>query len=167
MSADECTGRVTLREPMEGEEAVREESVWEDWGERDAPRLTDLGRLVVELDGVRAGSMSWHPVYYGPNVGSRAYNVGISLGEEFRGHGVGSVAQRLLVEHLFATTDVLRIEASTDVHNIAEQRALEKAGFQREGVLRGAQRRVDGWHDLAVYAVLRTDPAPPRGPSGL
>jgi len=33
---------------------------------------------------------------------------------------------------------VNRIEASTEITNIGEQRALERAGFTREGVLRGA-----------------------------
>ena len=155
--AGSLAGRVTLRDPYEGEQAVHEESVWEDWGERDAPRLTDLARAVVELDGVRAGSMSWHPVYYGPNLGSRAYNIGISLAAEFRGQGIGSVAQRLLAERLFATTTATRVEASTDVDNVAEQRALEKAGFHREGVLRSAQARVDGLHDIVVYSLLRSD----------
>jgi RimJ/RimL family protein N-acetyltransferase len=34
---------------------------------------------------------------------------------------------------------VYRVEALTDVSNVAEQRTLAKAGFQFEGVLRGAQ----------------------------
>ena len=77
---------------------------------------------------------------------------------EARGRGIGTAAQRLLAEHLFATTSVHRVEAGTDVTNVAEQRALEKAGFTREGVLRGAQYRADGsHHDLVSYAVLRTD----------
>ena len=107
--------------------------MWEDWGVRDAPALTDLGRLVVERDGVRVGSMSWHPVFYGPNLGSRAYNIGISLREDYRGQGIGSIAQRLLVEHLFATTDVLRIEASTDVDNVAEQRGPGEGRLRARG----------------------------------
>ena len=37
-------------------------------------------------------------------------------------------------------------------------RALEKAGFTREGVLRGAQFRRGEWHDLVSYARLRNDP---------
>jgi RimJ/RimL family protein N-acetyltransferase len=155
--------RLTLRPPREGEQGVGEESVWEDWGERDAPRLADLGRFVVELDGNRVGSMSWHPVYYGPNLGSRAYNIGISLGEAHRGQGIGAAAQRMLVDHLFATTAATRVEASTDVDNIAEQRALERAGFTREGVLRQAQARADGLHDLVVYSVLRSERAAPAG----
>jgi RimJ/RimL family protein N-acetyltransferase len=72
-----------------------------------------------------------------------------------RGQGFGSVAQRLLAAYLFATTSVNRIEAGTDVDNLAEQRALEKAGFTREGVLRGAQHRAGAWHDLMIYAVVR------------
>ena len=76
-----------------------------------------------------------------------------------RGLGYGTEAQRLLADYLFVNTEVNRVEASTDVQNFAEQRALEKAGFTRDGVLRGAQYRAGGWHDLAVYSILR--PAKP------
>ena len=51
-----------------------------------------------------------------------------------------------------------RIEASTDVTNVPEQRALEKAGFVREGVLRGAQFRAGAHHDMVGYSRLRSDP---------
>ena len=94
---------------------------------------------------------------YGPNPGSHAWNIGIGLAPASRGHGVGAVAQRLLAEWLLATTATSRIEASTDVANIAEQKALERAGFVREGTLRSAQRRADGRHDLYGYSLLRTD----------
>jgi aminoglycoside 6'-N-acetyltransferase len=49
----------------------------------------------------------------------------------------------------------MRVEAQTDVTNLAEQRALEKAGFTREGVLRKAQWRGGAYHDLVVYSKLR------------
>ena len=77
----------------------------------------------------------------------------------------------MLADYLFATTAVDRVEASTDVENIAEQRSLEKAGFVREGVIRGAQYRPDGRHDLVNYARLRSDsqavvtPSEPRDSS--
>ena len=41
--------------------------------------------------------------------------------------------------------------------NLAEQRALERAGFTREGVLRHAQFRGGGFHDLVIYSRLRGD----------
>jgi RimJ/RimL family protein N-acetyltransferase len=101
------------------------------------------------------GTVSWRQVRYGPTPESVAWNIGITLIPEMRGQGFGSVAQRLLAAYLFATTSVNRIEAGTDVDNLAEQRALEKAGFTREGVLRGAQHRAGAWHDLMIYAVVR------------
>jgi RimJ/RimL family protein N-acetyltransferase len=115
------------------------------------------GTLVVESvpGGVPIGSVSWRTVHYGPSPESAAWNIGISLIPEARGRGFGSEAQRLLADHLFATTPVHRIEAGTDIENAAEQRALVKAGFAREAVLRGAQYRAGDWHDLVVYSRVR------------
>lgn len=122
---------------------------------------SDRGALIVEVvaDGSPIGTVSWHPEMYGPNSESLAWNIGINLIPEGRGHGFGGEAQRLLAEWLFATTPVNRIEAMTDFENIPEQRALEKAGFRREGVLYGAQYRGGAWHDLVVYSLIRP-PAP-------
>ena len=75
-----------------------------------------------------------------------------------RGHGYGTEAHRLLVRYLFAHTTVHRIEADTEVDNVAEQHALEKAGFSREGVMRGIAWRDGAWRDGVTYSVLRTDP---------
>ncbi len=117
------------------------------------------GMLVVELaDGTPIGTVSWHRVNYGPPPLSDAWNCGIELIPSARGHGYGSEAQRLLADYLFETTDLHRVEASTDVANLAEQRSLEKAGFQREGIQRGAQFRRGAYHDLVTYARLREDP---------
>jgi RimJ/RimL family protein N-acetyltransferase len=118
------------------------------------------GELMIEraIDGSPVGLISWHMERYGPNVESGAWNIGISLVPDARGHGFGAEAQRLAADYLFATTDVDRVEASTDIENKAEQRSLEKAGFIREAILRGAQFRAGGRHDLVNYARLRTDP---------
>ena len=117
------------------------------------------GQLIVErLDtGAPVGTVGWHRSHYGPGERSDAWNIGISLIPEARGFGLGSEAQRLVADYLFATTDIDRVEASTDVDNVAEQRALEKGGFIREGILRGAQFRLGARHDLVNYARLRTD----------
>jgi RimJ/RimL family protein N-acetyltransferase len=118
------------------------------------------GELIIEriADGAPVGAVSWHRVSYGPNAGSAAWNIGISLVPEARGHGFGAEAQRLLADYLFESTEFDRVEASTDVDNVAEQRSLAKAGFIREGLLRGAQQRSGVRHDLVNYARLRGDP---------
>jgi RimJ/RimL family protein N-acetyltransferase len=150
---------VTLREAADGERAPDSSSEWDDWGPMpDPPHAMDIGRMLVVADSAVVGSVSWHPMYFGPTDGSMALEVGISLAEPARGRGIGSLAQRLLADHLFATTEVERVQASTDVANLAERRSLEKAGFTFEGVLRQAQERADGRHDLALYSRLRFDP---------
>ncbi|MGZ8436943.1 MAG: GNAT family N-acetyltransferase [Candidatus Limnocylindrales bacterium] len=117
------------------------------------------GELIIErvADGQPIGTVSWRLERYGPNDESGAWNIGIALIPEARGQGHGTEAQRLVAGFLFATTPLHRVEASTDVENLAEQRSLEKAGFTREGVLRGVQYRAGAWHDLVNYARLRDD----------
>ncbi len=118
------------------------------------------GVVLIERidDGSVIGTLGWRRVRYGPNRESDAWMIGIDLEPEARGHGYGSEAQRLAAELLFATTSLHRVEASTDVENLAEQRSLEKAGFTREGVNRQAQFRGGSYHDLVLYARLRSDP---------
>jgi RimJ/RimL family protein N-acetyltransferase len=117
------------------------------------------GQLMIErlADDRPIGLVGWHRVGYGPNQESGAWNIGISLIPDARGQGHGTEAQRLVADYLFATTPFHRVEASTDVENLAEQRSLEKAGFVREGLLRGAQWRRGVRHDLINFARLRSD----------
>ena len=138
-------------------------SPYEDWGDRDPdaqPR--GLERWLIVEDGIPVGDMSAHPHFYGPNAGSKAMNMGISIADEHRGRGIGTQAQRMLAE-LLHSRGVVRVEASTDISNIAEQRALAKAGFICEGTLRGAQMRGDGRHDLQLWAHLASGIAPAPG----
>lgn len=110
--------------------------------------------VVCESDQV-AGDVSYRQVRYGPGDASIVYNLGIALAPDYRGKGYGVEAQQLLAEYLFSVYPIMRVEASTDITNSAELRALEKAGFTREGVLRKAQWRNGDWHDLVVYSKLR------------
>jgi [ribosomal protein S5]-alanine N-acetyltransferase len=89
------------------------------------------------------------------------FEVGLALLPEYRGWGLGTAAQRLLVDYLFRFTSVHRVEACTDAENLAEQKALERIGFTREGVMRAAAFRNGTWRDLVIYARLRDDQ---RGP---
>ena len=131
----------------------------EDGWTDDELRTDRRGTLFIEaLDGGDTlGTISYHRVSYGPNERSGAWMIGIELRPEARGRGVGTEAQRLLADWLFETTDLNRVEASTDVENLAEARALEKAGFTREGVNRGAQFRGGAYHDLVLFSRLRSD----------
>jgi RimJ/RimL family protein N-acetyltransferase len=120
----------------------------------------DHGRLAVAVGSSSessefVGDVGWHKVVTGPT--SFSWNIGIGLLGKARGQGYGTKAQRLLAEYLFAHTLVNRIEASTEIDNVAERRSLEKAGFTCEGVLRGACFRAGQWRDMASYSILRAE----------
>jgi RimJ/RimL family protein N-acetyltransferase len=157
---------VELLERWRAEEATRGRFDWFGFAppgalrrRHDADGLLgeDRGNLVVEAGGAPIGEVSYISVHHGPPPTSRAFNIGIWLLPEHRGRGHGSEAQRQLAAYLFAHTRVERVEASTDVANVAEQRALERAGFTRDGVLRHAQFREGGFHDLVLYSKLRAE----------
>src|SRR5580704_7443345 len=120
----------------------------------------DRGRLAVALGepdeaGEFIGDVSWHRAQRGPT--SHGWNIGISLLPAARGHGFGTVAQRLLAEYLLTHTQVNRIEAETETGNRAERRSLEKAGFTHEGTVRGSCYRAGQWRDMESYSMLRSD----------
>jgi RimJ/RimL family protein N-acetyltransferase len=117
----------------------------------------DGGTLVVTAESGPVGVVSWHQVRTAPS--SFTWNIGISLLSSGRGHGYGTAAQRALAGYLFAHTQANRVEACTEADNVAEQRSLEKAGFLREGVQRGAAFRDGRWRDMVVYALVRADVA--------
>lgn len=122
-------------------------------GSGDAVTPTRGNLAVVTDGGELVGEVSWHLVNHGPN--GECWNIGVYLLPTGRGQGHGTAAQRLLAEYLFANTTMQRIEAETEGGNVAEQRALEKAGFTREGVLREALFRDGAYRDMVIYSVLR------------
>jgi RimJ/RimL family protein N-acetyltransferase len=122
----------------------------------DEGKLIDehSGRLIVDHGGEPVGVVSWFRLRIRESL---YWNIGISLLPEARGHGYGTQAQRQLAEYLFRHTTAHRVEAETETTNIAEQRALEKAGFTREGVLRGVGYRGGHYRDMVMYSVLRPE----------
>jgi RimJ/RimL family protein N-acetyltransferase len=140
------------------------DSRFDDFGPRpprtriSTPDYAGSGALVIvdENDEV-CGYVSWHWNHWGPTPESHCPMLGIWLRESWRGRSVGRLAQRRVAEILFEQTTTNRVEAHTDVENVAEWRALEAAGFTREGIIRGAHWRPDGYHDGYLYSILRGD----------
>ena len=72
----------------------------------------------------------------------------------------GTAAQDLLVEYLLDHTTAQRIEALTNDANIGEQKALERLGFRREGLMRGRSFLRGTYVGVLIYGLLREDRRP-------
>jgi RimJ/RimL family protein N-acetyltransferase len=85
----------------------------------------------------------------------RFANLGYWVRSSAMGSGVAPAAIRLLAAFAFAETDLERLEIVCALGNTRSQRAAEKAGAAREGLLR-ARLLVHGRpHDAVMYSIVR------------
>lgn len=88
--------------------------------------------------------------------------IGYALIPSERRKGYGTEALQILVDYLFLTRDIMRIQAVTDVRNVASQRILEKVGFKREGTIRKGSFVRGRWVNEYFYGILREDWKEPK-----
>ena len=112
---------------------------------------------VIEMEPGRSAPSRGIGSATGRPAASDALNMGVELVPTRAATASGSRPRRCSRVTCSRTPPSNRVEAQTDIDNIAEQRALEKAGFIREGVLRGTQFRAGAYHDLVSYSVLRAE----------
>ena len=80
------------------------------------------------------------------------------IGKANQGSRVNPESKLLLFRHAFETLGALRVQLKTDLLNLHSQRAIEKLGAVREGVLRQYQIRSNGVvRDTVMYSVLANE----------
>jgi len=92
-----------------------------------------------------------HPIMRNIEIGFQIWN------PKERSKGYATEAVKLLVEYLFLTKNIQRIQATTHVSNKPAQRVLEKCGFTREGQLREALFTNGEFHDFYIYGITRKE----------
>ncbi|MDQ7994358.1 MAG: GNAT family protein [Luteibacter sp.] len=71
---------------------------------------------------------------------------------------VNTASKHLLLSNAFQNVGAVAVEFHTDAYNQDSQRAIEKLGARREGVLRAHKRRPDGsLRDTVCYSILATE----------
>lgn len=95
----------------------------------------------------------------------RMMEIGFAVVPNERGKGYGTEAIQLMVDYLFQTTEIVRIQAPTDTGNISVQKALKKAGFMKEGTMRKSLYVRGDYRDMYLYSILREDWKGPKNTS--
>ena len=113
----------------------------------------DILELVIERAGEPLGVTSLFEL----SRRDRRATTGTWLGREHWGTGANAETKALLFHLAFRVLGLERLSAYADVGHGRSQRALEKLGFTREGVLRAWHRHADGPHDLVIYGLLATE----------
>jgi RimJ/RimL family protein N-acetyltransferase len=122
--------------------------------DRTAADPVAFGRLVIEVDGERAGTMA----YERKNEPSRIAHLGsLAVHPDFRRRHVADEAARLLQRRLLLELGYHRLELECYGFNRAAIAHAERAGFVREGVRRRAYLRHGEWVDGVLFSLLRED----------
>jgi RimJ/RimL family protein N-acetyltransferase len=84
-------------------------------------------------------------------------SLAVSVFPEARGRGVAARALRLGARWGLRELGLARVVAEAAVDNSASIRAIEKAGFQREGILRAHCTTHDERHDCVMFSLVGAD----------
>jgi len=93
---------------------------------------------------------------------SKQTEIGYALIPDERRKGYGTEAIQIIIDYLFLSKSINRIQAEINPNNIGSQRVLEKAGFVKEGILRESFYSRGEWRDTAIFSVLREEWKEPK-----
>ena len=116
----------------------------------------DLPFTVVHLD---SGRVAGATRYLNSALEHRGLEIGGTwYGLEFQRTAVNTECKYLLLEHAFETLRCIRVQFKTDKRNLRSQRAIERLGAKREGVLRNHMVLPDGrYRDSVFYSILDSE----------
>jgi len=96
-----------------------------------------------------AGVISLHTI----NIKNHTAEIGYWMEKSMRGKGIGTIAAKMITDYGLRSLGFRRIDGLADVDNLASQKLLTSAGYQKEGILRNKVTRDDGRQiDMALFA---------------
>jgi ribosomal-protein-alanine N-acetyltransferase len=85
------------------------------------------------------------------------FEIGYFLSEEFWGKGIATKAIKAATSYAFKDFDIVRVYAEPFADNPGSRRALEKAGFTLEAILKRNVIKNGVIKDSCIYSVLKED----------
>jgi RimJ/RimL family protein N-acetyltransferase len=111
----------------------------------------EAGIFVIEVDGERAGTMSFEVANRRSRIASLG---GVAVHPDFRGRRIADEAARLFQRHLIHELGYHRLQLEVYGFNERAIAHAERAGFVREGVRRRAYQRHGEWVDGVLFGLL-------------
>lgn len=115
--------------------------------------------MIEKKNGKKIGHIGGH--MYGWMRG-RMMEIGFALVPSERRKGYGTEAIQMMVDYLFLETDIVRVQAPTGTRNTPSQKALERAGFSKEGIMRKSWFAKGEYIDQCLYSILRGEWKEPK-----
>lgn len=121
-----------------------------------AEKGTDLPFVAIHLASGRVAGATRYlnimPKDRGLEIGGTWY------GTDFQRTPVNTECKYLLLSHAFETLKCIRVQLKTDKRNERSQKAIERLGAKKEGILRNHMILPDGrFRDSVFYSILDTD----------
>jgi ribosomal-protein-alanine N-acetyltransferase len=127
-----------------------------DWEKEYDKRPPEENWFFIEKkDGTRIGTIFHF-------LEGRLLTIGYAIVKSERRKGYCTEAVRIMVDYLFLSKDIVRIQALTDLKNAASKKILEEVGFKREGTIRKYEFVRGQWRDALLYSILREEWKEPR-----
>jgi RimJ/RimL family protein N-acetyltransferase len=113
--------------------------------------------FIEKKDGTKVGHITQSQT--GGQMGVR---IGYVVIPKEQRKGYANDAVQVMVDYLFLSKSIVRIQAETDPDNKASNKVLIKAGFKKEGVMRKAFLYRGDWRDAMLYSILREEWKEPK-----
>jgi N-acetyltransferase len=111
--------------------------------------------IVRNSDGCALGTTSYMDIHRkdrGVEIG------GTWLAPQVWRTAINTECKYLLLKHAFETLRCIRVQLKTDLRNVRSQRAIERLGAVKEGILRKHMINADGYQrDTVMYSIVDTE----------
>ena len=110
--------------------------------------------FAIEIDGEFAGTIGLHTL----KLSDHCAEVGYWIADSYRGKGICTEALLILTDFSLNVMRFRRLEALADFDNKASQRVLERAGYNRDGLLQSRVTKPDGRQiDMVLFSKVSSE----------
>ena len=120
------------------------------------PAMVPFAQVLIESGKAIGGT-----TYMDIQNANRGVEIGTTwIGRAYHGTMVNPEAKYLLLRHAFEDQGAIRVQLKTDSRNLQSQRAIEKLGAVKEGLLRNHMIMPDGYFRHTVMYSITNDEWP-------